>query len=148
MILDDGPDPVQVPRAPVARWIEILLWVFMLSFALDYRADVDREAAGSAGGMDQLIFLAVCLSSAGALFLLGWRWLIVRPGAWMLLLWAGLLTYLTVNAFVHGVQPSRSLRTGLPFGVCLAGMIYGMMAGLPQAFHVRASFLPRPSDAP
>jgi hypothetical protein len=129
MILDDGPDPVEVPRAPAARWIEILLWVFMLSFAFDYRADVSREATGDTGGIDQLIFLAVCLSSAGALFLLGWRWLIVRPGAWILLLWGGLLVFLTANAFVHGVQPSRSLRTGLPFGLCLAGIMAAHIAG-------------------
>lgn len=128
MILDDGPDPVPVPRSERARWIEILLWVFMLSFALDYRADVDREAAGNAGGWDQLLFLAVCLSSAGGLFLLGWRWLVVRPGAWMLLLWGGLLLFLTINAFVHGVQPSRSLRTGLPFGLCFAGMMAAHVA--------------------
>ena len=59
MILDDAPEPVAVPLAPEARWVERLLWLFMLSFALDYRAAVDREAT-SGTGWDQLVLLGLC----------------------------------------------------------------------------------------
>ncbi len=127
MFLDDAHDPVRVPRAPEAVWVERLLWVFMLSFALDYRASVDRQAGGGTG-IDQLLFLGTCaLSTAGIIFL-GWRHLLVRPGVWMIGLWAALLVFLAGNAFLQGVDPTRSLRTGLPFGLCLAGMINAHVA--------------------
>lgn len=38
MLRSDFDDPIQVPRSPAAPWIQILFWIFMLSFAFDYRA--------------------------------------------------------------------------------------------------------------
>lgn len=114
-------DPVRVPQSRATPWIERLLWLFMLSFAFDYRGSVDQEAAGSTG-LDQLFFLALCASSVLGMIAMGWRNLTVRPGAWLLMSWGLLVSYLVMNAFVQGVDPGRSLRTALPFGLCLAGM--------------------------
>lgn len=127
MFLDATTDPVTVPRSPAAPWIERLLWLFMLSFAFDYRAEIDRQAS-SGSGLDQLVFLGLCTMAVLGMLALGWRHLLVRPGAWIILIWAGLLAFLTVSAFAQGVEPGRSLRTGLPFGLCLAGMIAAHIA--------------------
>jgi hypothetical protein len=140
MFLDDAADPVQVPRSPAAPWIEGLLWVFVLSFAFDYRAAVDQEAAGGSS-IDQLIFLALCCLSTAGILALGWRHLLVRPGAWMIFIWGGLITLLMANAFLRGVDPGRSLRTGLPFGLCLAGMV---VAHIAACSGVRASRIVAP----
>ena len=115
-------DPVRVPSSPASPWIERLFWLFIFSFAFDYRASVDREAAGGSG-LDQLMFLACCMSSLAGILVLGWRHLTVRPLAWMIASWGALMAFLAFNALVQGVDPSRSLRTGLPFGLCLAAMM-------------------------
>jgi len=127
MILDDTADPVQVPRSPAASWIERLLWLFVISFAFDYRAAIDRQASGGSG-IDQLLFLGLCVIATLGVLALGWRHLLVRPGAWIILIWAGLIALLMANAFVRGVDPGRSLRTGLPYGLCLAGMMIAHIA--------------------
>jgi hypothetical protein len=135
MTTAEQPDPVRVPSSPAAPWIERLLWLFMFSFAFDYRASVDREAAGGSG-IDQLMFLACCALSLAGIFLLGWRHLLVRPVGWMIASWGTLVVFLAFNAFVQGVDPGRSLRTGLPFGLCLAGMAAAHIAacsGLPAS---------------
>ena len=38
-------DAVEVPATAAAPWVERLLWVFMISFAFDYRASQAREAS-------------------------------------------------------------------------------------------------------
>lgn len=127
MIFAREQDPLLVPQAPEALWVERLLWLFMFSFAFDYRASIDREAT-SGTGLDQLLFLGLCALAAGGIVLLGWRHLAVQPGAWLILLWGGLVAFLTASALVQGVQPGRALRTGLPFGLCLAGMAVAQIA--------------------
>lgn len=128
MLLRDDDDPVDVPRAPEARRVERLLWVFVLSFALDYRADASREATGGAG-LDQLLFVGLAgLSTLGIVFL-GWRRLTVRPAAWLILGWGGFLVFMLVNAFAQGVDPGRSLRILFPLGLCFAGLVNAHIAG-------------------
>ncbi|BCX48878.1 hypothetical protein HAHE_27860 [Haloferula helveola] len=128
MILDDAHDPVSVPTAQHARWVERLLWAFLLSFSLDYRADFAR-AGGAGTGIDQLLFVAGCLASTAAIFFLGWRYLFVRPGSWLLVFWGGFLAYMLVNAFLQGVPAGRSLRIILPLCLCFAGMMNAHIAG-------------------
>ncbi len=120
-------DPVAIPAAPEARWIERLLWVFLLAFALDYRAD-EARAGGGGAGIDQLVFLAAALGSTGGILLLGWRHLLVRPGAWLLIFWASFLAFMLGNAVVQGVAPGRSLRIILPLCLCFAGMLNAHIA--------------------
>ncbi len=50
------PEEITIPRAREAVWVERLLWVFMLSFAFDYRAGEARQG-GAGAGLDQMIFL-------------------------------------------------------------------------------------------
>jgi hypothetical protein len=121
-------DPVEVPATDAAPWVEKLLWVFMLSFALDYRASQAREATGGAG-FDQLIFLALAVFSTGGILFLGWRHLLVRPGAWFILLWGAFLAFMAANALLQGVAPGRALRIILPLCLCLAGMMNAHIAG-------------------
>jgi hypothetical protein len=121
-------DPVEVPATVSAPWVERLLWVFMASFALDYRASQAREATGGAG-FDQLIFLALAVFSTGGILFLGWRHLLVRPGAWFILFWGIFLAFMAANALLQGVAPGRALRIILPLCLCLAGMMNAHIAG-------------------
>lgn len=123
-----GCDPVAVPVAPEAVWVERLLWLFLAAFALDYRADMARQGSGGAG-LDQLLFLGAAGFSTAGIAWLGRRHLLVRPGAWFLILWSGFLVFLLGNALLQGVAPGRSLRIILPFGLCLAGMMNAHVAG-------------------
>ena len=122
MILDDSRDPVSFPRTRVRVWLEVLFWIFMLSFSLDYRAG-EARAGGAGAGLDQLVFLAAAMGSTFGIVLLGWRVLTVRPGSWMLAFWGAFLAYMLLNAFLQGVNPGRSLRIILPLMLCFAGMI-------------------------
>ena len=121
-------DPVEVPATAAAPWVEKLLWVFMLSFAFDYRASQAREATGGAG-FDQLIFLALAVFSTAGILFLGWRYLLVRPGAWFILFWGAFLAFMAANALLQGVAPGRALRIILPLCLCLAGMMNAHIAG-------------------
>jgi hypothetical protein len=121
-------DAVEIPATAAAPWIERLLWVFMISFAFDYRADQAREAGGGAG-LDQLLFLALAVFSTAGILFLGWRHLLVRPGAWLILGWGGFLAFMAANALLQGVAPGRSLRIILPLVLCLAGLMNAHIAG-------------------
>ncbi len=128
MILDDSEDPVSFPRTGPRVWVEVLFWIFMLSFSLDYRAG-EARAGASGAGLDQLVFLAGAMGSTAGIVLLGWRMITVRPGSWMLAFWGAFLVYMLGNAFVQGVEPGRSLRIILPLMLCFAGMINVHLAG-------------------
>lgn len=121
-------DPVFVPQARTAPMIERLLWVFMLSFALDYRAS-EARASGAGMGADQLVFMSLCAGSTFGITWLGRRHLMVRPGAWLIALWLAFLVFMVANAFLQGVDPTRSLRISLPLFLCLAGLVNAHVAG-------------------
>ena len=123
-----GTDSIEVPATAAAPRVEKLLWVFMISFAFDYRASQAREAAGGAG-IDQLLFLAGAIFSTAGILLLGWRHLLVRPGAWLILGWGTFLAFMGANALLQGVAPGRAVRIILPLCLCLAGMMNAHIAG-------------------
>jgi len=125
MLLTRDSDPIPVPLAPEAKWIERLLWVFLFSFALDYRAEAPRTTPG----YEQLVFLFFAGISTLGILTLGWRRLTVRPGAWLLLLWGGFLAFMFLNAAGQGVDPGRWIRVGLPFALCFAAMLNCHIAG-------------------
>lgn len=108
--------------------MERLLWVFLLSFALDYRAAMDRESSGGTG-IDQLLFLAACFSSTGGIVLLGWRHLMVRPGVWLIGFWGLFIAYMLGNSILQGVDPGRSIRVILPLLFCLFAIVNAHIAG-------------------
>lgn len=122
--LADPPDPVGVPRSRGAGWIERWLWVFIFSFALDY-----RSSSSEGGGLDQLFFLALCFASFLAIAWIGRRFLLAGPGAWLIAFWSLFLGYMLANSFLHGVMPGRSLRVILPLVFCLFGMVASHIAG-------------------
>lgn len=128
MFLCDHDDPVQVPQAREARWIERLLWVFALSFALDYRSATAREG-GSGTGIDQMLFLALMAASTAGIVFLGWRRIVTRPGFWLIAGWGAFLGFMFANAFVQGVSPGRSLRILFPLCLCFAGLLNTHIAG-------------------
>lgn len=112
-----------VPCAKEAPWLRGLYWLFIGSCALDYRA-----AEGHGSGIDQMLFLAVCLASGMAIIALGWRYLTVRPGVFLILGWALFLAFMLGNSFLQGVPPGRSLRVGLSlllffFSLCATHVI-------------------------
>jgi hypothetical protein len=116
------------PRSREAGLVEGLLWLFLMSFALDYRAAADR-AAGAGAGLDQLLFLGLCVSSSLAILWLGRRFLTVRPGAWLLGFWALFLAFMMGNSLLQGVPAGRSIRVALPLILCFLGMANAHIAG-------------------
>ncbi len=117
-----------MPTAKHAIWVERLIWIFMLSFALDYRNSVAREG-GSGAGLDQLIFLGSCIGSSMAILALGWKFLTVRPGAWLVAFWGIFLAFMLANSFLQGVPFSRSVRVVMPLIFCLFGIMNAHIAG-------------------
>ncbi len=124
----DPPDPIDIPRAGNAALVERLLWVFLMSFALDYRASVSRES-GTGVGLDQFLFLGLCISSSLAILWLGRRFLTVRPGAWLLAFWVIFLGYMALNSMLQGVSTGRMIRVALPIVFCFFGMANAHIAG-------------------
>ncbi len=122
------PDEIAIPQAKEAVWVERLLWLFMLSFAFDYRAAESRQM-GAGAGLDQMIFLMMAGISTVGILLLGRRFLLVRPGAWFHLLWGGYLIYMILNSLLQGVPPARCLRIALPLALCFAAMLNCHIAG-------------------
>lgn len=127
-VLSDPPDPIAVPKIGDAGIVERLLWVFLMSFALDYRSSLAREG-GSGAGLDQLIFLSLCVGSSMGIIWLGRRFLTVRPGGWLLAFWALFLAYMLGNSMLQGVHPGRSVRVILPLVFCFFGMANAHIAG-------------------
>ncbi len=99
----------------------------MLSFAFDYRGEQSGEASGA--GIDQLLFLATCTGSTAGIFLLGWRSLMVRPGAWLVGFWGIFIAFMLANSALQGVPFSRSIRVVLPLVFCLFAMVNSHIAG-------------------
>jgi hypothetical protein len=120
-------EQLSFPKYKIAGIVEKLLWVFMFSFALDYRNTAAR-LGGDGTGFDQLLFLGLCASSSLSILWLGRHYLTVRPGAWLLLAWGAFLTFMLANAFAQGVDPSRSIRVAMPLIFCFFGMISAHIA--------------------
>jgi hypothetical protein len=78
----------------------------MLSFALDYRSAEAREGASGAG-IDQLLFLGSCMASTLGIVFLGWKFLTVRPGAWLLAFWGLFIAFMLANSVLQGVPTGR-----------------------------------------
>lgn len=133
----DPPDPVNPQMARHAVWVERLLWMFIMSFAFDYRADMARDGAG----IDQLLFLASCVASTAGIVILGWRQLTVRPGAWLIAFWGLFIAFMMANAILQGVQVGRSFRVILPLVFCLFGLVNAHIAG---CMGIRPSRIIRP----
>jgi hypothetical protein len=120
MILADRPETTTVPLAPAARWIELLFWVFLFSFAFDYRA----PEGSSSSSILQFGFLALCLGATGGIMLLGWQSLFVRPMAWLIAGWGLFLAILFVNSvLIQAVPLARFVRVVLPFVLCFLGLV-------------------------
>ena len=124
----DPTDRIPVPRTGDAVHVERLLWVFLMSFALDYRAAASREA-GAGTGIDQLLFLGLCVASSLAILWLGRRFLTVRPGCLLIGFWACFLAFMLLNPLLQGVDPGRSVRVALPLLFCFFGMTNAHIAG-------------------
>lgn len=136
-LFNDPPETVAVPLAPGAAWVERLLWLFIFSFAFDYRAPDPSSGAG----IDQLLFLAVCTASSMGILALGWKTLMVRPGAWMIAFWGFFFAYMLANAVLQGVAIGRAVRILLPLVFCLFGLVNAHVAG---CMGIRPSRIVRP----
>jgi hypothetical protein len=124
----DPPDHIHIPKAREAVWVERLIWAFMLSFALDHRNEISNVSGGSTG-LDQLVFLAICIGSSLGIVALGWRFLSVRPGVWLVGFWTLFMVYMLANSALQGVSFTRSIRVILPLILCLFGIANAHIAG-------------------
>ena len=77
----------------------------------------------------KIIFLLACAASSFGIFAIGWRYLTVRPLAWLIGFWGLFIAYMLVNALMQNVPPGRSLRIIMPLCFCLFGMVNAHIAG-------------------
>lgn len=102
---------VDAPPHASLRFLRWCFVAFLLSFAFDYRDHqilFDSEKTG--GSLFQFAFLGLALASAGLGILAGWRHLLVRPGAWSVVLWGGYVAFMVTVALLNGNDPSRVFR--------------------------------------
>lgn len=111
---------------PLLRLTRLLVWVFALSWAFDFKADL---ADGSAGGsLLQGLFLAVSVGSAAGVVVLNWSYLPARPVGGLVVLWGAFLAYAVVQAGLLGVPPGRFLRVALPYLLLGLGLVISHLA--------------------
>jgi len=91
----------------------VLLWVFGLSWAFDFKADV--TGGGQGGSLAQTAFLGVSVVAGFATMALNMRLLLLRPGVWLLLLWWAFLGYIALTSLGQGVPPGRFVRILFPY---------------------------------
>lgn len=90
----------------------VLLWIFGMSWAFDFKADVHGGEGGSAA---QVLFLGLSVGAGAAAMALNARLLLVKPGVWLLLLWWGFLAYITASTLAQGVPAGHFLRVLFPY---------------------------------
>lgn len=91
----------------------------MMSFAFDYRA----ETPTTISTLVQYGFLAIAGSITVLIIIVGAPFISVRPGAWLLGIWALFLVFMAGNALLQQVPLTRFLKTGLPFFLTFAAML-------------------------
>ncbi|NNE93043.1 MAG: hypothetical protein HKN23_15465 [Verrucomicrobiales bacterium] len=124
-------DPPPTRLYPLIRWCFI---IFLFSFVFDYRApDIEFGAARTGGSIFQFAFLGIALAAGGLCTLLGWRFLFVRPGVYLVLLWWGYIAFMTVITIYQGNELARVVRlmvspllVGLAINVTLITACAGM----------------------
>lgn len=124
MLLADAPDSISPPPTWQAPWLRALFWLFMLSFAFDYKAEVPSATSS----LVQFGFLGIAASATALMLLIGSPFLLTRPGSWLLAIWGVFLAYMVGNALIQGVPPGRFMRTGLPFFLSFAAMLNAHVA--------------------
>lgn len=106
---------------------QVLVWVFALAWAFDFKANVQGTAQG--GSLAQVIFLGLSVGSGSLAMLLNARLLLQRPGVWLLLLWWGFLAYVTVDSLAQGVTVGHFIRVAVPYFMIGFGMAVAHVAG-------------------
>jgi len=91
----------------------VLLWVFALSWAFDFKAEVAGDAAGGSGA--QAAFLGLALCSGFAAMALNAHLLLLRPGVWLLVIWWGFLGFITLTSLGQAVAPGHFARILFPY---------------------------------
>ncbi len=136
-----GLSQLDAPPAPELKWLRWCLVAFLFAFVFDYRApDIKFDSEETGGSIFQLAFLGIALAAAGLSLLIGWRHLLVRPGAYLILFWWGYLAFMLVTAFLQGNEPGRVLRlfiTPLLLGLGLAVTHIAACAGMRPGEAVR-----------
>lgn len=99
-----------------AGLIRLLVWVYCLSWAGDFRG---TEQGGSAF---QMLTFAITAGTGMLMAVIGWRVLFQRPLGWLILLWSFFLGFSVVVAAVQHVAPGNFIRTIIPWMLVLTSM--------------------------
>lgn len=126
----DFQSEVDAPPHRSLGFLRACFVAFLLAFAFDYRDhDILFDSEKTGGSLFQFAFLGLALASAGLAVLKGWRFLLVRPGTWMVLLWGGYVAFMVAVALMHGNDPGRVFRLIItPFLVLLGVSVTQMAA--------------------
>ncbi len=114
--------------APPSRYCRVFQGIFLIyiaSFVFDYKSvDLGFGAASTGGSPMQFAFLGIALLSGATGSILGVRYLLTRPGVYMVALWWGYTAFAIAVALLSGNEMGRILRLLIPsllvgFGVNL-----------------------------
>lgn len=106
---------IDAPASPRLPLFRVLFAVFLFSFVFDYKApDIEFGATKTGGSPFQYLFLLIALASGGLASLLGLRYLLIRPGVFVALLWWGYVAFMVAVAFLWGNEPGRLFRLLIP----------------------------------
>lgn len=106
---------LDAPPRPMLRFLRWLFVAFLFSFVFDYKApDIGFGAASTGGSIFQYAFLGLAMASGGAITLLGWKQLLIRPGVYLVLLWWGYTVASLGVSFLWGNEAGRVLRLAIP----------------------------------
>ena len=114
-IQDKSQAELDAPPAASCQLFRVLFVIYLASFVFDYKAvDLGFGATTTGGSFIQYAFLGIAVLSGGLGSLLGWRYLLTRPGVYMILLWWAYVIFAVVVAVASGNEFSRILRLLIP----------------------------------
>ncbi len=126
---------------PMFRWIRWCFLVFMFSFVFDYKSPGTGLGAESTGSsLFQYTFLGLALASGCISTLLGLRYLIIRPGVFLVLLWWGYIAFMFVVAILQGNEMSRIIQmaiTPVLIGLAINVTMITVCAGMRPATAIK-----------
>ncbi len=132
---------LDAPADPRLGWLRWCLVLFLFSFVFDYKApDIKFDSAETGGSIFQFAFLGLALAASGLALLIGWRFLLIRPGVYLILFWWGYLAFMVAVAFLQGNEAGRILRllvTPLLLGLGLTTTHIAACAGMRPTEAVR-----------
>ncbi|MDF1755350.1 MAG: hypothetical protein P1U89_21355 [Verrucomicrobiales bacterium] len=106
---------IDAPKDRSLPLLRIFFILYMVSFVFDYKAvDLEFGATSTGGSPFQYAYLGIAMLAGMVGTLLGFKYLLTRPGVFIAGLWWGLTLFAIVVSFTSGNELGRILRLLIP----------------------------------